>query len=59
MGVKFVVHYFDLETATGKFVIWGLTAAILIRAASVVYRRPPSFLEQERNFVLPETLSRQ
>jgi len=35
------VHYFDYQ---GK-VIWGLTAAILIRVASVVYGREPAFQE--------------
>ncbi|XP_047339202.1 nudix hydrolase 15, mitochondrial-like [Impatiens glandulifera] len=44
MGVKYLVHYFDYETDNGKYLIWGLTAGILIRAASVVYQRHPSFV---------------
>lgn len=50
MGVKYLVHYFDYETETNKFLIWGLTASILIRAASIVYQKPPSFLEQDPKF---------
>ncbi|CAL9195827.1 unnamed protein product [Musa hybrid cultivar] len=46
MGVNYLVHYFDYIAGNKKFVIWGLTAGILIRVASVVYRRPPSFIEQ-------------
>ncbi|CAL5374358.1 unnamed protein product [Camellia sinensis] len=36
-----------------KYVIWGLTARILIKAASVVYQRPPAFLEQNPKFKEP------
>lgn len=50
MGVKFLVHYFDFLSDNRKFVIWGLTASILIRAASVVFQRPPSFSEQYPKF---------
>nr|CAD1843265.1 unnamed protein product [Ananas comosus var. bracteatus] len=57
MGVKFLVHYFDFTSEKKKFVIWGLTASILIRAASVVYQRPPSFPEQYRQFKLPSSLN--
>ncbi|KAK9665424.1 hypothetical protein RND81_14G111900 [Saponaria officinalis] len=50
MGYKYLVHFFDYETESQKFLIWGLTAGILIRAAAVVYRRAPSFLEQTPRF---------
>nr|XP_010915592.1 nudix hydrolase 15, mitochondrial [Elaeis guineensis] len=50
LGVKYLVHYFDFLTENKKFVIWGLTASILIRAASVVFQRPPSFSEQNPRF---------
>ncbi|KAJ7950020.1 Nudix hydrolase 15 mitochondrial [Quillaja saponaria] len=43
MGWKYMLHLFDYETEQGDFLIWGLTASILIRAASVIYRRSPSF----------------
>ncbi|KAJ8471443.1 hypothetical protein OPV22_025786 [Ensete ventricosum] len=46
LGVNLLVHYFDYITGNKKFVIWGVTAGILIRVASVVYQRPPSFIEQ-------------
>ncbi|KAL8143957.1 hypothetical protein V2J09_016989 [Rumex salicifolius] len=46
MGCKYLINYFDYETDDKKYVIWGLTAAILIRAASVVYQRSPPFLSQ-------------
>ncbi|KAJ0989360.1 hypothetical protein J5N97_007716 [Dioscorea zingiberensis] len=57
LGVKYLVHFFNYETEDNKFVIWGLTASILIRAASVVYQRPPSFLEQNPKFKLPNPTS--
>ncbi|KNA15407.1 hypothetical protein SOVF_098570 [Spinacia oleracea] len=53
MGCKYLIHYFDYETVNKKYVIWGLTAGILIRAASVVYQRPPPFLEQNPKFKVP------
>ncbi|KAM5588048.1 nudix hydrolase 15, mitochondrial [Rosa sericea] len=46
MGNKFLIHFFDYETNNKKYMIWGLTAGILIRAASIVYKRPPPFVEQ-------------
>ncbi|KAK3010420.1 hypothetical protein RJ639_012313 [Escallonia herrerae] len=50
MGDKYLVHYFDHEGDDKKYLIWGLTAGILIRAASVVYQRPPAFVEQNPTF---------
>lgn len=45
MGHKYLLHYFDYEAENKKFVIWALTAGILIRVASIVYERTPAFLE--------------
>ncbi|XP_040372775.1 nudix hydrolase 15, mitochondrial isoform X2 [Rosa chinensis] len=42
-GWKYVVHHFDFESEQGEFLIWGLTASILIRAASVIYQQSPFF----------------
>uniref|UniRef100_A0A1D1XJR9 Nudix hydrolase 15, mitochondrial n=1 Tax=Anthurium amnicola TaxID=1678845 RepID=A0A1D1XJR9_9ARAE len=56
MGTKYDIHYFDFETESKKFVIWGLTAGILIRAASVVYQRPPCFPEHPV-FKLPSSFT--
>ncbi|XP_024160082.1 nudix hydrolase 15, mitochondrial isoform X1 [Rosa chinensis] len=63
MGNKYLIHFFDYETNNKKYMIWGLTAGILIRAASIVYERPPPFVEQnpshkvlrsvDKNTVLP------
>ncbi|KAL7212921.1 hypothetical protein ACSBR2_015592 [Camellia fascicularis] len=54
MGEKYLIHSFDYETDNNqKYMIWGLTAGILIRAASVVYQRPPAFLEQNPKFKIP------
>ncbi|PRQ50998.1 putative NAD(+) diphosphatase [Rosa chinensis] len=44
MGNKYLIHFFDYETNNKKYMIWGLTAGILIRAASIVYERPPPFV---------------
>ncbi|GLJ48710.1 hypothetical protein SUGI_1027290 [Cryptomeria japonica] len=43
MGFNYTVDYFDYETENKKFLIWGLTAGILIRAASIVYQQRPAF----------------
>ncbi|XP_057740713.1 nudix hydrolase 15, mitochondrial isoform X1 [Arachis stenosperma] len=46
MGEKHLVHYFDYEFENTQYVIWAITAAILIRAATILLQRPPEFLEQ-------------
>ncbi|GFY91923.1 nudix hydrolase homolog 15 [Actinidia rufa] len=53
MGEKYLIHHFDYEAGSAKYVIWGLTAGILIRAASVVYQRPPAFVEQNPKVKTP------
>ncbi|XP_057949949.1 nudix hydrolase 15, mitochondrial-like [Malania oleifera] len=53
MGMKYLIHIFDYEVDNKKFVIWGLTAGILIRAASIVFQRPPAFLEQKPKYRVP------
>lgn len=58
MGEKYLIHHFDYETKGKKYVIWGLTAGILIRAASVVYQRPPAFLEQNPKFKVPRVVDK-
>ncbi|KAL3522415.1 hypothetical protein ACH5RR_015249 [Cinchona calisaya] len=58
MGDKYLMHFFDYEMAGKKYLIWGLTAGILIRAASVVYQRPPAFLEQHPKFKIPRVVDR-
>ncbi|KAL2642663.1 hypothetical protein R1flu_010250 [Riccia fluitans] len=46
LGVNYRVHFFDYTTPDGqKFLIWGLTASILIRAASLIFERQPDFEE--------------
>ncbi|KAG2623913.1 nudix hydrolase 15, mitochondrial-like [Panicum virgatum] len=48
MGIDIPVQFFDYEADGKKFVIWGLTAHILTRAAAVVLQRQPSFVELPR-----------
>ncbi|KAK3140484.1 hypothetical protein QOZ80_5AG0401650 [Eleusine coracana subsp. coracana] len=48
MGVDIPVQFFDYEADGKKFVIWGLTAHILTRAAAVIFQRQPSFAELPR-----------
>lgn len=50
MGDKYLLHFFDYDTENEKYVIWALTAGILIMAASLVYQRPPEFLERRPKF---------
>ncbi|XP_062191276.1 nudix hydrolase 15, mitochondrial-like [Phragmites australis] len=54
MWQTFTVHYFTYEKGNRKNIIWGLTARILIHAASVVYERPPDFPERRVQFNLPK-----
>ncbi|KAA8517742.1 hypothetical protein F0562_015199 [Nyssa sinensis] len=49
-GWKYGLHLFDYESEQGAFLIWGLTASILIRAATVIYQRPPSFTHHLPDF---------
>ncbi|TKY71802.1 Nudix hydrolase 15 [Spatholobus suberectus] len=46
MGEKYLLHYFDYEFENNKYVIWGITASILIRAATLLLQQPPAFLER-------------
>ncbi|KAM7262812.1 hypothetical protein ACFE04_000495 [Oxalis oulophora] len=50
MGHKYLLHFFDFEAEDKKYVIWALTAGMLIRVASIVYQRPPAFSERRPNF---------
>ncbi|KAG8490122.1 hypothetical protein CXB51_016002 [Gossypium anomalum] len=56
MGEKYLLHFFEYETEKEKkkYIIWGLTAGVLIRAASLVYQQPPAFLEQNPKFKFPK-----
>ncbi|CAL4998341.1 unnamed protein product [Urochloa decumbens] len=54
MGQAFTVHYFTYIKGNQKYLVWGLTARILIHAASVVYGRPPDFPEGNAHFNLPK-----
>lgn len=62
MGEKYNLHLFDFKSEQGVFLIWGLTASILIHAASVIYQRSPFFkghlpdfqqLQRSLNHILP------
>lgn len=50
MGDKFLYHFFDYQSGEKGFTTWAITAAILIRAATIVYQRPPAFLERRPTF---------
>ncbi|KAM0892159.1 hypothetical protein ACQ4PT_025934 [Festuca glaucescens] len=55
MGMTIPVQFFDYEAEGKKYVIWGLTAHILTRAAAVVLQRQPSFAELPRPKSAPVT----
>jgi len=55
MGMTIPVQFFDYEAEGKKYVIWGLTAHILTRAAAVVLQRQPSFVELPRRTSAPVT----
>ncbi|XP_011027716.1 PREDICTED: nudix hydrolase 15, mitochondrial-like isoform X1 [Populus euphratica] len=50
MGDKFLCHFFDYQSGEKGFMIWAITAAILIRVATIVYQTPPAFLERRPTF---------
>lgn len=58
LGDKYLIHLFDYEFENKKYVIWGLTAAILITAASVVFQKPAAFLVQNPKFKLPRVIDK-
>lgn len=59
MGEKYLIHFFDyIDIEQKNYLIWGLTAGILIRAASIVYKRPPAFVEQNPKFKVPQVVSK-
>ncbi|KAL3830206.1 hypothetical protein ACJIZ3_019008 [Penstemon smallii] len=47
---KYGCHIFDFEWDQRNFIIGGLTASILIQAASLIYQRPPSFNQNLQDF---------
>lgn len=50
MGYHYLLHFFDYQVEGKSYIIWALTAAILIKAASVIYQRPPAFEEHRPKF---------
>ncbi|CAA2982019.1 nudix hydrolase 15, mitochondrial-like [Olea europaea subsp. europaea] len=58
MGEKYLIHFFDYEMNDEKYQIWGLTAGVLIRAASIVYQKPPAFLEQNPKTKVPRVVKK-
>ncbi|XP_023519154.1 nudix hydrolase 11-like isoform X1 [Cucurbita pepo subsp. pepo] len=50
MGYNYLLHFFEYEYENENYVIWALTAGILIKAASLVFQRPPAFLERPPRF---------
>ncbi|XP_020273092.1 nudix hydrolase 15, mitochondrial-like isoform X2 [Asparagus officinalis] len=58
MGYKFLIHYFDFESESRRIVIWGFTARILIRAASVVYQMPPAFPDGKPKFKIQHIVTK-
>lgn len=58
LGDKYLIHLFDYEFENKEYLIWGLTAAILIRAASVVFQKPAAFLEQNPKFKFPRVIDK-
>ncbi|KAG8377058.1 hypothetical protein BUALT_Bualt09G0128500 [Buddleja alternifolia] len=47
---KYACHVFDFESEQGNFLVGGLTASILIQAASIIYQRSPSFNQNLQDF---------
>ncbi|OWM91150.1 hypothetical protein CDL15_Pgr000093 [Punica granatum] len=58
MGDKYMLHFFNYEVEGEKYLIWGLTAWILIKAAMIVFERPPAFPEQIPKFKYPRIVAK-
>ncbi|XP_073151263.1 nudix hydrolase 11-like [Henckelia pumila] len=50
MGHKYLLHFFDHQWENESYVIWALTAGILINTASIVYQKQPAFEERRPIF---------
>ncbi|KAH9606569.1 hypothetical protein KSS87_009147 [Heliosperma pusillum] len=50
IGEKYMLHYFDYKFEDKIYVIFALTAGILIQTASMVYQQSPAFLVMEPKF---------
>ncbi|KAI6703669.1 hypothetical protein NL676_012805 [Syzygium grande] len=53
MGDKYLLHLFDYQTVDDKYVIFALTAGILIRTASVAYQLRQHLQCSVPNFGIP------
>lgn len=49
-GYTYLLQFFDHQIEDETYLIWGLTAGVLIQAASVVYQKPPAFEERRAPF---------
>lgn len=49
-GYKYLLHFFYHQVENELYVIWALTAGILIKFASIVCQRPPAFEERRPAF---------
>ncbi|KAK4740629.1 hypothetical protein SAY87_024217 [Trapa incisa] len=58
MGDKYLVHFFDYDMDDKKYMIRGLTATILIKAAMLVFQRSPAFPEQTPKFKYPRVVAK-
>ncbi|CAN0891382.1 Nudix hydrolase 22, chloroplastic [Linum grandiflorum] len=52
-GEKYLMPCFEYEAGDKKYEIWGLTAAILIKVAAIVYQQPPPFLDRNPSLHFP------
>ncbi|CAH9081245.1 unnamed protein product [Cuscuta epithymum] len=50
MGNKYLLHFFNHQSKDEVYIIWALTAGILINAATIIYQRPPNFEERRPIF---------
>lgn len=58
MGVNYLMHFFSYGTKDDKYLIWGLTAWILIKAAMLVFERSPDFPERIPKFQYPRVAAK-
>ncbi|KAL2519108.1 Nudix hydrolase 15 [Abeliophyllum distichum] len=58
MGDKYLIHFFYYEINHRKYLIWDLTTGVFISAASIVYQKPPAFLEQNPKFKVPRVVQK-
>ncbi|GBF92352.1 hypothetical protein Rsub_05554 [Raphidocelis subcapitata] len=56
-GIRYRIHSFDHRRGPDHFIVWGLTASMLIRVAELGFGRPPAFEVNGKGCTCPSQLA--